>query len=104
MRRGYRIVIHKAEGSTEVREMGLPNGEDDTMQQVTLDQAQVQLVELVRAALRGEQVVIRHGQQAIQLVPVSMSSQRPCFGSAGGLVHMADDFDAPLDDFAAYMQ
>jgi len=26
MRRGYRIVVHKTDGGTEVREMGLPDG------------------------------------------------------------------------------
>ena len=26
MRRGYRIVVHKTDGSTEVREMALPEG------------------------------------------------------------------------------
>src|SRR5262245_13071087 len=33
----------------------------------------------------------------------SQSRGKPKFGSAKGLIHMADDFDAPLDDFAEYM-
>lgn len=32
----------------------------------------------------------------------SQSSARRTFGSARGLIQMADDFDAPLDDFAEY--
>ena len=28
---------------------------------------------------------------------------RPRFGSARGLIKMADDFDEPLEDFAEYM-
>ena len=36
----------------------------------------------------------RHFTHAIVLAPV--------FGALRGTVHMADDFDAPLDDFADY--
>jgi hypothetical protein len=41
---------------------------------------------------------------AVDLVPVPQTPQsRPKFGSAAGRVHMAPDFDAPLDDFADYV-
>jgi hypothetical protein len=36
----------------------------------------------------------------VQLVPVLPSERRPQFGSAKGLIVMADDFDAPLADLA----
>jgi antitoxin (DNA-binding transcriptional repressor) of toxin-antitoxin stability system len=72
------------------------------MQRVTAEQAQTQLEALIRAALDGEAVVIEHDGQAVQLVPVSRPPGRPRFGSAHDLITMADDFDAPLDDFAAY--
>jgi len=32
------------------------------------------------------------------------SKARPQFGNARGQVAMSDDFDAPLEDFAEYMQ
>ncbi len=34
--------------------------------------------------------------------PVTRHEPSPVFGSAKGLFRMADDFDAPLDDFADY--
>ena len=41
----------------------------------------------------------------VDLVPVpSPAHPRPKFGSARGRVHMAPDFDAPLDDFADYVR
>lgn len=56
---------------------------------------------LVRKALRGEEVVIaRDNTPLVKLVPVRM--QEPAPGSAKGRVRIADDFDAPLDDFAEY--
>lgn len=31
------------------------------------------------------------------------SDQKPVFGCLKGKIHLADDFDAPLDDFQDYM-
>ena len=56
---------------------------------------------LVRKALQGEEVVIaRDNKPLLRLVPVGVASRAP--GSAKGRVAMADDFDAPLEDFADY--
>lgn len=56
---------------------------------------------LVRKALQGEEVVIaRDNKPLLRLVPVGVPSRSP--GSAKGLIAMADDFDAPLEDFADY--
>lgn len=38
-----------------------------------------------------------------QAIPVASTKPRPKFGSARGLIKMADDFDAPLADFDEYM-
>ncbi len=73
------------------------------MQKVKLEEAQQRLAELIEDAARGEEVVISRGDGAdFRLVPVSAPERRPRFGSAKGLIHMADDFDEPLDDFAPY--
>jgi antitoxin (DNA-binding transcriptional repressor) of toxin-antitoxin stability system len=73
------------------------------MQQVNLDQAQSQLEHLIDAALKGETVVIaKDDQQGVRLVPVSCSKRRQ-FGSAKGLILMADDFDDELADLSEYM-
>ena len=74
------------------------------MHQVTINEAQTQLPDLVNAAVGGDIVYITGGgTRLVQLVPVG-STNRPQFGSAAGLVSMSDDFDAPLEDFHEYMQ
>jgi antitoxin (DNA-binding transcriptional repressor) of toxin-antitoxin stability system len=74
------------------------------MEQVDLDEAKERLLELIRAAHQGETVLITgDDQEAVQLVPVQVPKGRRQFGSAKGLIKMADDFDAPLEDFKEYM-
>lgn len=58
---------------------------------------------LVRKALQGEEVVIaRDNTPLVKLVPVGVPSRAP--GSAKGRIRIADDFDAPLADFAEYSE
>ncbi len=73
------------------------------MLQVSLEEAKSRLLELINAALKGETVLIVKGfQEAVQLAPAVPSTRRQ-FGSAKGLIVMADNFDEPLPDFNAYM-
>ncbi|HEY1015184.1 MAG TPA: DUF2281 domain-containing protein [Herpetosiphonaceae bacterium] len=75
------------------------------MQQVRLQEAASQLSHLIEAAVRGEVVLITtDDQQTIRLLPIKQTRQRRRFGSAKGLISMADDFDAPLEDFREYME
>lgn len=70
------------------------------MATITLDAAAARLGDLVDAALRGEDVILDgNGRGSVRLVPVRPPAARPRFGSAKGLMTMADGFDAPLDDF-----
>ena len=56
---------------------------------------------LVRKALQGEEVIIaRDNKPLLKLVPVGVPARKP--GSAKGRIAIADDFDAPLADFADY--
>lgn len=72
--------------------------------QITLDEARLHLLDLIEAAIKGDEVVIiKNNQQAVRLVPVEPARRKPRFGSAADLVTVADDFDAPLDDFREYM-
>lgn len=74
------------------------------MYQVSLNEAKTRLLDLIEAALKGENVFIfREDRQMVQLVPVEPPKRQPQFGSAKGLIVMADDFDAPLADFDEYM-
>ncbi|OGO75261.1 MAG: hypothetical protein A3K45_00005 [Chloroflexi bacterium RIFOXYC12_FULL_59_14] len=60
---------------------------------------------LIDAALRGEPVFIQRDDKAlIQLLPLKQVLHPRKAGSAKGMIEMADDFDAPLDDFAEYMR
>jgi len=75
------------------------------MEQVTIEDARERLAELVEAALRGERIVIdSDATHSVQLVPIIRRSEPRMPGSARGLVEMSPDFDAPLDDFDAYMR
>jgi antitoxin (DNA-binding transcriptional repressor) of toxin-antitoxin stability system len=75
------------------------------MQQVTLDEAQTRLVDLIDAALQGDTVsIIADEERAVQLVPTVREEHRRQFGSAKGLIVMSDDFDAPLEDFKEYVE
>ena len=71
---------------------------------VELSAAAHQLVELVKEAARSGEVVLTHeGEAVAKIVPLRPARlpRRP--GSAEGLIHMADDFDATPDDFADYL-
>jgi prevent-host-death family protein len=71
--------------------------------QVQLDDAKARLHDLIEAAIRGERVfILEHDQPVVQLVPVELQRRQAKFGSAQGMVAMAEDFDAPLDDFEPY--
>jgi antitoxin (DNA-binding transcriptional repressor) of toxin-antitoxin stability system len=65
------------------------------VQQVNLAEAQVHRLDLINAAIRGETVlIIKDDQQTVQLVPATHPMHRRQFGSAKGLIVMAEDFDA----------
>jgi antitoxin (DNA-binding transcriptional repressor) of toxin-antitoxin stability system len=67
-----------------------------------LDKEEAPLGELVERTLDGAEVVITRGDRPVaKLVRISPSARR--FGSAKGLIHIADDFDEPLEDFRDYM-
>ena len=75
------------------------------MREVTPEEAETHLAELMDAALRGERIVIaRDDTHAVQLILVAPVKRGRRAGSARGRITMREDFDAPLDDFAEYME
>ena len=73
------------------------------MLRVSLEEAKPRLLDLINAVLKGETVfIIKDLQEAVQLVPAVPLTRRQ-FGSAKGLIVMAENFDAPLSDFDEYM-
>jgi antitoxin (DNA-binding transcriptional repressor) of toxin-antitoxin stability system len=75
------------------------------MHQVTIHEAKTHLSRLIQAALAGEEVVIAKGKQPlVKLVVVpELRQQRRIGGAEGVVLFIADDFDAPLQDFQEYM-
>lgn len=75
------------------------------MAQVTIHEAKTHLSKLIQRALDGEEIIIAKGKQPmVKLVVVpEMCQERRVGGAQDVILHMADDFDAPLDDFAEYM-
>ncbi len=76
------------------------------MYQVNVIDAQQRFPELMNAVLGGGETVFitpENEEARLQLVVVRKTKRRPQFGSAKGLITMADDFDAPLSDFKEYL-
>lgn len=74
------------------------------MVKVALEEAGRRLPDLIKAAVNGESVYIITDDKMIRLVPETVMKVPRQFGSAKGLIHMADDFDEPLEDFKEYME
>ena len=75
------------------------------MHQVSVEEAKTTLPDLIDAAVSGDEVVItKDAQHIVKLVPVLRAKGVPQFGSAKGLITVAEDSDEPLDDFREYME
>lgn len=66
---------------------------------VAVQEAKEHLEELLEAAAKGEEVVILKDGTAFRLSP---AKKRGGYGALPAL-YIADDFDAPLQDFKEYM-
>ena len=78
------------------------------MQTIDVNQAQSLFPRLIEAASAGEEVIItRNAEPFIKLSLINgkhaKSSGRWEPGSAKGLMHIREDFDDPIEDFAEYL-
>jgi prevent-host-death family protein len=74
-----------------------------TVKIVNIHEAKTHLSRLIEEALAGEEIVIARGNQpVVRLVLVESARPERSLGWAKGLIRIAADFDAPLDDFAGY--
>lgn len=68
---------------------------------IDVAEARERLEELIKQALRGEEVVITDASgEAVVLAP---RPARSGFGSARGQIWMSDDFDDPIPGMEEYM-
>lgn len=74
------------------------------MYEIALQNASVQFAEIFEDVAHGDEVRIRRDDGKIfKIVLVQAQTPVPKFGSARGLIEIADDFDEPLEDFREYM-
>jgi len=74
------------------------------MHQVNIHEAKTHLSKLIQEAITGEDVIIAKGNKpVVRLVALPNQKLQRQLGTAKGKIVMTDDFDEPLDDFAAYM-
>jgi prevent-host-death family protein len=67
------------------------------MTRITVSRAQTELLELVRRASEGEEIVLEEsGRPLARIVPLASVPRRP--GRLKGKVKLSPDFDAPLPE------
>jgi antitoxin (DNA-binding transcriptional repressor) of toxin-antitoxin stability system len=74
------------------------------MYQIELKEENLELVNLVKAAIKGEEIIIKKDKELIvKLIPEKAKKAGRKAGSAKGMIKIAEDFDEPLEDFKEYM-
>lgn len=73
--------------------------------QVTIHEAKTHLSQLIQRALSGEEIIIAKGKQPLIKLTVlpEFRKERRVGGAANVILHMSDDFNAPIEEFAEYM-
>lgn len=77
------------------------------MRQIDIEQAQQHLSDLIAEVMNGQDILItRDHRPLVRLIDVHSqtsghATRRP--GTARGLIKIAEDFGAPLEDFREYM-
>jgi len=73
------------------------------MYQVNIHEAKTSLSKLIKKVVNGEEVIIAKGNKPIvKMVSIEENRPKRKLGSGKGRIKIADDFDAPLDDFEEY--
>lgn len=76
------------------------------MTNITLKEAQAHLAQLIHQLPPGEELVITENDQPVaKLARTTGETRWPCkAGSAAGKIHIAPDFNDPIDDFREYTE
>ena len=73
------------------------------MLQINEHDLKIRLADVIQAAKNGEEIlIVTDEQETFKIVKVDVSKRRRKAGSAKGMIELADDFDAPLEDFKEY--
>jgi prevent-host-death family protein len=74
------------------------------MGQFNIAEAKARFSELIEKAVLGEEVIVAKDNKPLaKIVPLRPAQRLP--GTAKGqILYVSADFDAPLDDFAAYRE
>jgi len=74
------------------------------MENIDINQAQQRFHEIIKMTTDGNEIVItKSGQPIAKITAIAPPKKQRRFGTAKGLIKMADDFDAPLEDFKGYI-
>ena len=73
------------------------------MQNIDISQVSHQLPQILEQDIEDAIIITRQGLPIAKIVGIAKKKKQRKFGSARGLIKMADDFDAPLEDFKDYM-
>ncbi|MGF7005952.1 type II toxin-antitoxin system Phd/YefM family antitoxin [Aminobacter sp. BE322] len=73
---------------------------------ISVAEAKAKFSELIKRAEAGEEIVVtRHGKAVARVVPPEPEEgPLPRIGALKGKIWMAEDFDAPLDEFKEYAE
>ena len=73
------------------------------MYQVNIHEAKTNLSKLIKKVINGEEVIIAKGNKPlVKMVRLEGDKPKRKIGTAKGKIKIADDFDAPLEDFEEY--
>ncbi|MBU1342571.1 MAG: DUF2281 domain-containing protein [Proteobacteria bacterium] len=73
------------------------------MQNIDISQVKQLLPQILEQDIEETIIITKQGLPIAKIVGISKKKKQREFGSAKGLIKMADDFDAPLEDFKEYM-
>lgn len=74
------------------------------MQTIDINQALLEISELLEIAAQGEEIIITKNQQPMVKIvsPKHPKTRHPLFGCDKSIISITDDFDEPLEDFNEY--
>jgi prevent-host-death family protein len=73
------------------------------MLQINVHDPKIKLADLIEAAENGEEIlIVTDNKKIFKIIEVEKTKKRRKAGSAKGLIEIADDFDAPLEEFKEY--